>query len=163
MTKSDEFISEFGESVFDEVCSVIYGDFESSRVQIKNKFYSDSINSSGEGVILIDSKTISFHFEDGNRNGTEIMDYGESLDALRHYMTIYRFILDEERIGREGKEDAIPLMQKKFEALKDEIANKEREYNYDIRQQPSIKIESHYTVWCKKRYLKIVSEQVKIS
>jgi hypothetical protein len=162
MNVNEEFMEEFGRELLGEIFENIYGDTKSDHISIHSRHYTDRINSYGDGSFIFNGREISFQFQDGNNNGSEITDYGENLTRVQRYATIYEFVLDEDRLVHGGYADSLDLMRKKFDALRDTIAEKQRQYNYDVYHSPGIVVEQHYREWVSEHYLKIVSRSVEV-
>lgn len=161
MDVRDEFIEEFGQKVFDDIFNNIYGDQSDDYITIFTRHYSDRINSSGHGVFQWHGKEVSFTYQDGDWNGSEIIDYsyGE-LVIPQPTKTITIFVLDEQRIINEGHN--IEFMRNKFEALREEIGKKEREYSYDRYHQPGQYIEQYYRKWMYDNYLTTDTKTIEV-
>lgn len=87
MNLNEDFCEEYGENTFDILFSCIYGDVKDDRFDVTDRTFSNHINSSGTVYFYPEGKNgkeIVITFRDGDWNGSEILDYGEHTEPIKH-------------------------------------------------------------------------------
>jgi hypothetical protein len=152
--KTDDFIREFGKDLIEELFESVYGS-KFDNIKITEKHNHDVINSVGRAEIIINGEPLYVEWEDGNMNGSQIIDYSfEGLTAPKRYVTAYKFV----PVVR------TELALKIYEYWKKEnwFKEKERSMNYDFHFAPGEKTQTYYKNFAAQKGLRIESESVLI-
>jgi hypothetical protein len=175
MNCNEEFIEEYGGETFDTLFSCVYGDVQDNRFDVIDRTFSNRINSSGTVFFYPDKnedecgKEIVITYRDGDWNGSEILDYGEEIQPIKHKQMIRHCVPDVDRIRTEGLlkglseeeiQKQIKLHGKKVELLKDKIDDMTRKHNYDAYFSPTNKTDNYYEKYLKDNYLKVEWEEI---
>jgi len=121
--------------------------------------YKDAINSEGLISFKNQDKTILVHFENGNVNGSQIIDFGEDITLPKEKRPVYSVeYKDFVKYGR--TEEELRLMYKKLEAMNITIQDKLKNRAYDLKFCPTDTIHKHYKDWFDNLGLDVVTEWV---
>jgi hypothetical protein len=152
---SDEFIEEYGQDLFDEIFSVVIGDSTSENVSILSVHNIDAINIEAFGNFTDkNGNKISFEIEDGDRDGSRILDFGEDFEKPEKLQSIQYYDLNEEALTSlkvslsedeyKKAEKSFEITRKKFELLRPMFDEESRKMDYDKHFSPTYKVNKHY-------------------
>jgi hypothetical protein len=155
MCMSDEFIEKYGQELFDEIFEVVIGDSTSENVSILSVHKIDVINLEAYGVFTDkNGKEISFELENGNRDGSRILDFGEDFEKPEKLQSIQYYDLNEEALTSlksvlsdveyKQAEISFNITRNKFEELRPMFDEESRKMDYDKHFSPTHKINTHY-------------------
>lgn len=158
----EQFCELYGNDLFEKVCSTMYGDEKHPEIK--------SVESIVHGLLettfyvqveVFDKETnskriLNLEIQDGISVGTDLvkMSFAELDIPQEKDFTIYKIV---------PKNDS-ELVKKRFEHVKEQqwFKQLERDMNYDFKNSPTDKVESHYKTKLEKMDAKIVTESIKI-
>lgn len=169
MNSTEDFILEYSQQLFEQIFEVIYGDAKYDFIKLHERKYTDRINSYGTVVLWEGTeKEICVQFEDGNFNGSVIVDYGDvGYLEKPQYRTI--FVVDEDAVKQIARQKGIdPEKHLKYikrlwsfnKTKHDEVA---RKYAYDSFFEPTNKTKKYYQEYLKKHLLRVECVEVNLT
>ena len=140
------------ERIINALCDGYGQPCESGGVCITDVHRTDAINCVMSGIIDIDGHNFGFVIEDGNYNGTVVLEWGDA-DEIGAYSPPERepltFIPEVMNMTALGIKIYLHWREQPW------FKEKERAYNYDRFFQPGFKIEDHYRKWAAAKGMRI--------
>lgn len=120
----------------------------------------DAINCRAHGIIEIEGIEYTFQIEDGNWNGTVLLDWNGDRAFEHHVPTKWALQPSAALVGDALANDRGKFLVAKWDAMlaRDEIASIPGNYSYDRRFAPGLKTEAHYRESAAKHHFVIVAE-----
>lgn len=145
MDVNDDFIEEYGQEIFENIFSTLYGDIseDPNDISISDRFKKDAINVFATGNFLFEDKTIYFELEDGDNAGSCIVSYSESHIEIKRVCYETKIILSEKYLSQldDKKKD---FVIKKYNSISDELDDLASKIDYDNYFSPTNKVKKYY-------------------
>lgn len=149
--RTDDFERDYP-GMCDEISEACWRGESTDTVKLLEFVRTDAINCYGIAV-LPDQCMVDF--ENGDRNGFVVHDYGiEDCRVRKQYQTVYRFAAKNDKHPN-------PKLVETF-LRREDVVKKQGEMNYDLFFSPTDKIWRHYKEWADAKGLKIKREAVEI-
>jgi hypothetical protein len=158
MIMTDKFIQTYGQLAYEQIFETFIGDKNWENVYISEKEELDVINCRFYGFIEIDDKEVWFKAEDGNWNGSVILDFDEDKDKTpaKKWVTFREFVVDESKIkDEEHRQVAEAVLNGWKKKNIHKINDMESSMNYDFFFEPTLKTRQHYQEYASKHGMRI--------
>lgn len=131
-------------------------------ITILDRDHLDAINVRAHGVIDIDGIEHTFTIEDGNLNGTMLLDWDGDEPFERHTPTVWALQPNDRLINEHLAKGQGKFLLLKWDAI---IANRKlgdlpQKYAYDRHFQPGLRTENHYREAAAKHGFVLVPKEV---
>lgn len=131
-------------------------------VHILDRDRIDAINARAHGIVTIDGEEYSFQLEDGNWNGTVLLDWEGGREFVHHVPTRWALQPDYALVNDAIANQRGPFLLFKWDAMLNNhpaIAAIPGKYSYDRMMQPGGFIEKHYRDAAAKHRFVIVDQE----
>lgn len=149
------------EDIFQEMAEASSDGESRGRVSISDHDQINIVNSRASGFVEIDGREFAFQMENGDRNGTVLLSWGdEEVPFHRHQPTRLAVQPDAESIGNAIELKRAAFLIAKWDALASRADVQEilRAYGYDRHFAPGIVTETHWHARAAKLGFLIVDE-----
>lgn len=168
MKTHNEFLEKYGDTPLEMLGEALWNRenkyiLDDKKISVGSVVYSNAINCRGLAEYEFGKDGyVEFSFRSGNHDGTVIESYGDKT-YFKPTKTIGVFVLDTERLRKEGRTDEQIEFSKKFFNLKEkEIKEMESKMNYDLYFSPTNKIIDFYNEYAEKMCLNIDYKEIEV-
>lgn len=144
-----------------QMCEEAHSDGTHSNVTILERDRINAINVRVHGIIEIDGEEYTFQMEDGDRNGTELLDWNGDREFERHEPTRWTLqpiahLVDDAVTAGNGA-----FLLAKWDAFmkRPEIASIPDKYSYDNHFAPGLKTQTYWRDKAAEHLFEIVCEE----